>query len=288
MTIASSLRSHLRTTWETLDDLQRIARLPLGPEWRRALCWTQLNTFIFGRLDRKQHRAEVAGFQVHYLEEATLRLLFREIFLGMEYLFPTQNPAPLIVDCGSNIGLALLFFKRLYPGARILAFEPNSGAFECLRQNVQSNHLQDIELVPKAVCDHDGEIDFYYDAMHPGSLTMSTIAGRSQDHCTVSATKLSHYINAVVDFLKLDVEGAELSVLQELRSENKLRFVQQMAVEYHHHLVPSQDTFSELLQMLEDEGFGYEIEADLQRPFRAGRFQDILVYAYQRDQVIPR
>src|SRR5438045_4004967 len=39
------------------------------------------------------------------------------------YAFSTTNPAPRILDCGANVGLASLYWKRTHPGARITAFE---------------------------------------------------------------------------------------------------------------------------------------------------------------------
>ena len=68
--------------------------------------------------------AEVAGFRMRYLEAEWMRYLYREVFAEREYWFATDNPRPLILDCGSNIGMAILFFKSLYPDAEITAFEP--------------------------------------------------------------------------------------------------------------------------------------------------------------------
>lgn len=55
-----------------------------------------------------------------------------------------------------------------------------------------------------------------------------------------------------------------------------------MVIEYHHHIVRDLDIFSKLLRILEDAGFGYQIESNLQRPLISKQFQDILIYAYQK------
>src|SRR5690242_10249467 len=68
--------------------------------------------------------ADVAGFSMRYLEAEWMRYLYREVFAEREYWFATDSPRPVILDCGSNIGMAILFFKSLYPEAEIFAFEP--------------------------------------------------------------------------------------------------------------------------------------------------------------------
>jgi hypothetical protein len=40
-------------------------------------------------------------------------------------IFKTDSRNPIIIDCGANIGVATIYFKRLYPDSRILSFEAN-------------------------------------------------------------------------------------------------------------------------------------------------------------------
>ncbi len=68
---------------------------------------------------------QVLGFTVHCFDYRTMHLLFRVILLRNEYYFETAKDHPVIFDCGANIGLATLFFKWLYPGGEIYAFEPD-------------------------------------------------------------------------------------------------------------------------------------------------------------------
>ena len=85
-----------------------------------------------------------------------------------------------------------------------------------------------------------------------------------------------------VDFLKIDIEGSELEVIEELSNAKKLRYVKQMVIEYHHHIARESDVFSRMLRLLEDAGFGYQIESFLGRPFAREQFQDIIVYVYRK------
>ena len=48
---------------------------------------------------------------------------YREIFIQELYRFETSNPAPVIIDCGANCGLSVVYFKQLFPAAKIVAVE---------------------------------------------------------------------------------------------------------------------------------------------------------------------
>jgi FkbM family methyltransferase len=210
--------------------------------------------------------------------------LFNEIYSKQEYYFETDTDRPFIIDCGSNIGMSVMYFKTLFPKAEILAFEPDSDAYRCLANNIRGNELVSVTAHKKAVTDHEGEIDFYYDDDSPGSLAMSTVFDRMpKNKRVVEAVCLSNYIDREVDFMKLDVEGAEEAVVNDLYNNNKLSAIKKMIIEYHHHIDSVKDNLSKILGMLEKTGFGYEIDTSIGIPFKGKRFQDILIYAYRKN-----
>ena len=55
-----------------------------------------------------------------------------------------------------------------------------------------------------------------------------------------------------------------------------------MAIEYHHHMKPEDDNLSKILKILEENGFGYQVNTYLRPPLNKNEFQDILIYAYQK------
>jgi len=180
--------------------------------------------------------------------------------------------------------MSVLYFKLLYPESCVLAFEPDDDAFSCLEANVRGNGLKSVSINKIALSGSAGKINFYYNKDEPGSRTMSTLRQRMPGEArTVEAAPLSSYIDKEVDFLKMDIEGAEQAVLEELRSSGRLCRVKQMAIEYHHHIQAGEDSLSKMLVILEDAGFGYQVTGALARPFQSGKFQDILIYAYRKD-----
>jgi FkbM family methyltransferase len=264
---------------------RQINRLPLGKDLRNRIRQTYLRVFFLRQYDAQNRVANIVGNTVQYCRYESLAYSFNEIFLNAEYHFETEESSPFIIDCGSNIGISVLYFKILYPGAEIVAFEPSNDAYECLRTNVAKNALTSVTVNNKALSANDGDVEFYYDIEDPGSLGMSTVQERTpRQKLTVEAVRLSKFIEKEVDFLKIDVEGAERDIIEELSRARKLNHIQQMVIEYHHHIRADEDVFSQTLRLLESAGFGYQIESRLNRPFEPKQFQDVIVYAYRKER----
>jgi FkbM family methyltransferase len=277
------MRRAMRRIHSLIEILTKVQRLEIEERLKSKIRETWLKVFFLNRYNSKNKTANIVGFDVRFLDYEALSYLYNEIFIDNSYYFAAENETPYIIDCGSNIGMSILYFKTLYPNSRILAFEPGEEAFFCLEENVRNNLLKSIKVHKAALSSKEGTLDFYYDEENLGSLCMSTKQERMpKQRRSVEASLLSKHIDEEVDFLKIDIEGAELEVIEELSSARKLRHVKQMAMEYHHHIVGESDAFSRTLRTLEDAGFGYQIESDLRRPLKREQFQDILVYAYRK------
>ena len=98
----------------------------------------------------------------------------------------------------------------------------------------------------------------------------------------VEVVRLSSELPAHVDLLKLDVEGMEWDVLEDLVEAGALPRIDRLAVEYHHHLPASSNRLSEFVGILETAGFGYEIAAHRPAGSCGPRYQDVMVYAYRQ------
>jgi FkbM family methyltransferase len=239
--------------------------------------------FLAGLLKRPLTRESIFGYQIHFFDYHIFATLFEELYVAEVYYFSATSPEPLIVDCGSNIGLAVLYFKRLYPKCRVIAFEPDRATFEMLERNVRANNLADVTLVQKALYDSVGSVPFFISPEQPGLLVQSTRKENlaSSQETMVETEMLSTYLSEPVDFLKMDIEGAEDHVLKDLNETGKLALVREIVLEYHHHLTPREDKLGVFLKTLEQTNFGYQLKAALVPPFRKGEFQALILYAYQ-------
>lgn len=137
-----------------------------------------------------------------------------------------------------------------------------------------------MEVVAKAVTGTTGRVDLQIDPDDPGSLVSGTRRAQGTS-VSVDATPLSPYLDEPVDLIKLDVEGEELPVLEELAASGALARVAQLVIEVHHHLDPEEEILGRVFSLLEAGGFSLQIRGLPAIPFARDEFQDLLVYAYR-------
>src|SRR5436309_4261583 len=65
------------------------------------------------------------GKPVHLADAPSFLVSFYEIFGRQLYRFSPRRERPTILDCGANIGVAILYWKQAFPEAEIVAFEPD-------------------------------------------------------------------------------------------------------------------------------------------------------------------
>jgi FkbM family methyltransferase len=263
-----------------------LADAPVPDGWTRSAVNTQ-RRLASGRVRSENGfvHVRVGDFDVAGFSVSSLAFLHNEIFVKLVYYFRARRPDPLIVDGGSNIGMSVLFFKALYPDARVLAVEPAAPAHHLLVANVEANRLADVEVHHAALGRENRVVPFYEDPDDPATFRMSTRRERIPGgETTVEQRRLSGLIDGDVDLLKLDVEGAEDDVLDELVESGAIARVDQLVVEYHHHLDPARDFLDVFLERLRAQGFRYQLAAREGLADRANQepaFQDVLVYAYR-------
>ena len=193
------------------------------------------------------------GSDVAFVDSASYISIFEEVFLRGIYEFNSGNDKPYIIDVGSNIGLSIIYFKRLFPKARVLGFEADSYVFDCLEKNICSFRFDDVEIHNKAVWDSEGFIGFLREGADAGRISGGNgFVNEEKETLNVETVRLSTFIDRKVDFLKIDIEGAETVVLKEL--EGCLHFVERLFVEYHS-FVGKDQTVHQLLATLRDAGF---------------------------------
>ncbi len=204
------------------------------------------------------------GYSISYINEEEFELIYKDIFKLKEYKYSTQNNNPFIIDCGSHIGLSILYFKKLYPYAKIIAFEPNPMTFTLLEKNINQNNIENVTLINAAVAEEKREIDFYISTDEEIPWTWGDSAAKNKwatDETTkiirVPSVKLSEYIVEEVDLLKLDVEGLEEVVLRELNE--KLTDIDEIFMEFHGSSTNQTNDSGRILQFLKNKGFSYTI-----------------------------
>lgn len=196
--------------------------------------------------------ATLHGRPVSVPDACTYLVGMKEIFQKGIYEFCASTTNPLILDCGANIGLSVIYFKLLYPNARVIAFEPDPAIFQALVKNVASFDLRNVELHQAAVWTENGSVAF----MQEGGFSGRVQAGSLQT-VSVPSLRLRDQLANPVDFLKVDIEGAEFDVI--LDCADRLSNVNRLFIEYHSEANKPQ-RLDELLAVIRQAGFRYQIQ----------------------------
>lgn len=179
---------------------------------------------------------------------------YKEIFVEEIYAFNSDSESPIILDCGSNIGLSVFYFKGIYPSSKIYAFEPDPGIFRVLEKNILDNGISNVELINKAIWSSETTLQFSSEGADGGRID----TGNDTNLVSVKSAKLSRYLEQIdkVDFLKIDIEGAEVEVINECI--DFLKNVSFIFIEFHSFSNRKQ-FFGKMISLLEEIGFRIHI-----------------------------
>ncbi|MFZ9940027.1 MAG: FkbM family methyltransferase [Bacteroidia bacterium] len=196
---------------------------------------------------------------------------FREIFTDRSYAFPCTHPNPVIYDCGSNIGLSILYYNKNYPNCRIESFEPNPTVVDILQANTAGLRGCTLHLHREAVWIRDEVLEFAMEGDPDagridgasGDMTGGKSTGRGGS-VRVQARDLRALLEreSRIDFLKMDVEGAESAIIPHIAP--CLHKINSLFVEYHSRPGEPQ-ALAEILGCLEQSGFRYYLKTENRR-----------------------
>jgi FkbM family methyltransferase len=124
-----------------------------------------------------------------------------------------------VIDVGANIGWYTIIASKLVgKNGSVIAFEPDPENYEFLKRNILANECDNVILEPKALSNVNGTLTLYLDDENKGkhSIVFDQKGGAIQ----IEAIKLDDYLEnrlKQVDFVKIDVEGAEPMVLEGMK-----------------------------------------------------------------------
>jgi FkbM family methyltransferase len=258
--------------------LKTLAKAVANGEYRRHT----LERRRLEALPRYHHTTtKLFGKPVQIVDPMSFLQMSAEIFDGQIFRFLTEVPEPFIIDAGANIGLATIYFKHLYPRSQVVAFEADPGIFQVLSKNVSQLNLQGVELVNCALWRSSGTMQFWSEGSYGGRLASKGDSPNTE----VRAVPLGDYISRPVQFLKMDIEGAEIDVLEECAG--KLHFVERLFLEYHS-FADQPQRIETLFQILAAAGFRVQMHQEsaasqpfLERTASAGFDFQMKVFAFR-------
>lgn len=162
-----------------------------------------------------------------------------------------------VIDVGANIGVLTLFFRKLVGNkGMIYSFEPNPVAFSVLKKNINENNLANIQIEDKAVSNKNDKVSFTIDS----SITNSSISKNHKDGVLLDCVSMDEYFTEnkmkKIDFVKIDTEGHDLTVLEGMTKIIQLNPELKIMVEYHTELLQEAGTDPhDLLKFLHQQNF---------------------------------
>jgi FkbM family methyltransferase len=136
------------------------------------------------------------------------------------FIETTLKPGDVFIDVGAHVGyFTLLAARRVTEAGTILSIEPNPAALEELHQNVERSRLNNVLIAHTACGDSDESVRLYLHtesnssmaslsaANATGGIEVDVACSTLDDLCAERGVARAHLI-------KIDVEGAELSVLR--------------------------------------------------------------------------
>lgn len=226
---------------------------------------------------RKRRKGEYkfSHLRFKYADSESLLELFSGIFTSNPYYFTSNVRDPIILDIGANIGDTLLYFKYLYPESTVVCFEPHPDAYNLLTENVKVNHFENVITFQEALGGKMGSItlynsDFgnYRTASSSKDWTSTAILNVNSKKIAVKShkvrlNKLSNKLQSLalprIDLLKIDAEGAELAILNDLQNKSMLGTITRIILEYHPLTDRSDNSFDKIYSILQQNQFSMSI-----------------------------
>lgn len=194
--------------------------------------------------------------------------VFNQVFRQQEYLpivklFKEKNYEMLtMIDAGSNIGLTSLFFLSYFPKLKILAVEPNKANYNQLGKNIKLSCNTSVIPLLAGVWYKKTFLAPNYEYGDKRHWAFSLKEKRNVDdeliECFALQDLISDFGFPKIDFLKVDVEGAEDMIFLNEEPPEFLNVVNCVAIEIH-----NKEKVGEYLKIFEKYGFEYFFSGEL-------------------------
>jgi FkbM family methyltransferase len=116
------------------------------------------------------------------------------------------------IDVGASYGFVTKFLSERFD--RVISSEVVPSVRHCLKENVKNQNMSNVEILEFGFSNQNGTLDIYFNERYSGhsSFIQNEAAGNITTSCVVRTIDSCDY--DVVDYIKIDVEGHELEVLQ--------------------------------------------------------------------------
>lgn len=141
------------------------------------------------------------------------------------------SPGDVVLDIGANVGVFSAYLAALYPGVRILAFEPVPETFAVLRRNLDRNGIRSVEAHNLGVNGDGRALELRCNPRNSGGATalgaLDPTGGEHLVTCPCITLDEIFRRNAIdrCRLLKIDCEGGEYEILQTTTMLNRVEYL---------------------------------------------------------------
>ncbi|MDH5537364.1 MAG: FkbM family methyltransferase [Betaproteobacteria bacterium] len=122
------------------------------------------------------------------------------------------QPGATLVEVGANVGNHVVFYARFLHPRKIIVLEPLDAAAVELKRNLELNGVRCADLEHVGMAAGDARRRYKAVTRDPNNLGATRLV--AADDGTIESVPLSELVNGPVDFIKIDVEGMEMEVLE--------------------------------------------------------------------------
>jgi FkbM family methyltransferase len=153
-----------------------------------------------------------------------------------EFFRGLLRPGTTVIDVGANVGCyTALAAHGVGPSGTVIAFEPDPENFLFLRDTIALNNFGNVIALPVAASDHVGEGSLFLAVDNKGDH-QTYDSGDHRERRSIRLTTLDVVLReravSRVDLVKIDVEGAEMSVLRGMGQTMRANSAMRMIVEF--------------------------------------------------------
>ncbi|MFC2637853.1 MAG: FkbM family methyltransferase [Mitsuokella sp.] len=179
-----------------------------------------------------------------YMKHDSDSFVCEELFLMNEYAFSFGDKPITVIDIGMNIGCASLLFASHENVRQVYSYEPFPRTYrEALDNFSRNGEAIRNKIIPHnyALSGHDGETTVHFYEEFPGGMTIvKDHPSWGKQEVTVQIRKASDELKEILDghmqdliLMKIDCEGSEYEILQDMDAHNLIEKVDAFIMESH-------------------------------------------------------
>ncbi len=196
------------------------------------------SVFNYLKSNLKSEFVEIDGNKLFLDKNDSLCLSINGIYEEFETSIVKKevNQGDVVIDIGANIGYYTLIFAKLVgEKGKVFAFEPDPTNFQLLKKNVEINGFHNVILEQKALSDNSGKMMLSLNDENTAGHHLDFKKENTTNSIEVGVLSLDEYFlnkNIDINFIKMDVEGAESNVIKGMTNILKNSKDLKMIVEY--------------------------------------------------------